>query len=248
MRAALEEYNHHQKIVGFDHPSNTVPSMKSPDKQDGRSTGIDGRRRGATIIGTRDYLQPILTVAGEKESDIPISSSLAKDDGYNNIKLRYLRSLNISIATPTKDVQVSASAPIPIPIPLRHQDDDSDISSDEEDDRRNNNQIDDDDDINNNTTTATHFNPYLHSNTNNFNNFDNNTTNNDFMIGTPEISHMPVRKDSKSKAKPKFIPPHELLGNTNGEASLVNHSLPGNHRRKYSLQRFNSGQLLYTGA
>ncbi|GAM23484.1 hypothetical protein SAMD00019534_066590 [Acytostelium subglobosum LB1] len=127
MRAALEEYN---KSSTSDLVATTVV-QQSPDKQD----SIVNRKRGATIIGTREYLQPIL--AGE-EGTVPISG---KDDGYNSIKMRYLRSLNISIAAPTKDIHVSASAPIPIPIPLRKGDSDSDSDSD------NDGANDDDDDL-----------------------------------------------------------------------------------------------------
>eukprot|EP01133_Synstelium_polycarpum_P001457 gene1457-1690_t len=192
MRAALEEYN--QKAG--------VPvSLKSPDKMDlnNEMPQQQTRRRGATIIGTREYLRPILDPQEDAAGQVP---TVKEDENYNSIKMRYLRSLNISIAAPTKDIHVSASAPIPIPIPLKGK---GDSDSDDERDQ------DDDDDIG----------------------FDREDPSS-FMIGTPEISHMPMRKDSKSKPpKPhKFVPPHELLGNTNGESSLVNHSLPGNNRRK----------------
>jgi len=56
-----------------------------------------------------------------------------KPDNYNDIKARYLRSLNIPIPlkrSSSKDLMIAASAPIPIPISMSRKSDDE-----EEEDR-----------------------------------------------------------------------------------------------------------------
>eukprot|EP01132_Coremiostelium_polycephalum_P003222 gene3222-4034_t len=286
MRAALEEYN--QKF-GFPNQSSTLPPMKSsPDTIEVVETQ---RRRGATVIGSRapPNMNDILKGGGggpnianygngNNTGGVDQFPNPKEDDNYNSIKMRYLRSLNISIAAPQKEVQVSASAPIPIPIALQKKGLDSDSES--ETDTRDYDDDDDDDDengggsgLNNNNHNrhsssistsyffngATSFIPNhpnfnnrnisksnnnsnsnnnisngftIPSNNNNNNNVNTKSNESEFMVGSPEI--VPVRKDSKSKQKHKFVPPHELLGNNNkdGNESNIDHSLPGNHRRK----------------
>ncbi|EGG23488.1 hypothetical protein DFA_05621 [Cavenderia fasciculata] len=241
MKAALEEYNQNQGGKGsHQHYANqaaTMPPLKSPDyKMD--PTNSANRRRGATIIGgTRpDYLNSgggASDHGGDYVNDHPATR---EDESYTSLKMKYLTSLNITIATPQKDQQVSASAPIPIPIPFSKIDD-----SDDESDIDPHNDDGDDDTFYKGASVANIKGNGLVGMSLNHHHHDAGS----FMVGTPLQSSTfapppvatnnnngePVRKDSRSKKLHKFIPPHELLGKET-EDDTINHSLPGNNRRK----------------
>ncbi|EGC34794.1 hypothetical protein DICPUDRAFT_92146 [Dictyostelium purpureum] len=203
MRAALEEYN--SKFS--DDTTPVTPSSSFVD-----TSTLAPRRRGATVHGAREYHVPSdlrtgisnnpYNGVGNNSSSTAITSGTVapsssmtnhqkEDDSYTSLKMRYLRSLNISIqqAPPAKDNNISASAPIPIPIALSmgrgDLDSDSDIS-DKEDEDTEGSSYDNNSNSNNNNKTSTSFrntvaNSYLSSNQfkNNLNTFvDTDLTNN----------------------------------------------------------------------
>ncbi|KAF2076590.1 hypothetical protein CYY_002076 [Polysphondylium violaceum] len=256
MKAALEEYN--SKVGPTNNQTATINIPHHVTSTDMAGDDIK-RRRGATVIGSRDYkYQPTIGIGGGGGMG-STTEQIKEDESYNSIKMRYLRSLNISIQQTPKDAQISASAPIPIPIALASALDDSDIDSEVESEKE-------DDDftvdnhimsssVNNAATflTGTFINGHLlHKNTlsnnsnninsnssnssnnsssnNSVNNSSNNIINNNQNNNTEDtIEIVPVRKDSR---KHKFIPPHELSETAKDEDDFNNHSLPGNHRRK----------------
>lgn len=127
--------------------------------------------------------------------------------GYDNIKMRYLRSLNITI--PTKKVHedndadaiLATSAPIDIPqgFGKRLDDDDSEDTTNDSDD-----------------DSQEYISPAV-------------------AAAYPSKAGRRRGNTSPKVNSQRFVPPHQLTSTNTGGSGVINHSLPTNYRRRHQM-------------